>query len=343
MLNNKSIRQYLKNKTILVTGATGSFGNAFTKKILKDYYKEIKKIIIYSRDELKQTNMLNNIDQKKLHKVRFFIGDIRDKSRLDQAFEGVDIVIHAAALKHVPIAEANPFEFIKTNILGAQNVVDMSIKNDVKNVIALSTDKAVSPINLYGATKLVSDKIFTSANLMKGNRKLKLSVVRYGNVFASRGSVVPLFLENKNNLFNVTHKDMTRFNISLDDAVGMVFWVMINNLGGEIFIPKIPSYKILDLVKAFSSKAKIKFIGIRPGEKIYEELISKADSLNTYNLEKYYSIVETNHTKTLLIYKKNKIKKVESNFEFNSSNNNKFLSDNQLRKLINEYKNKFLK
>jgi FlaA1/EpsC-like NDP-sugar epimerase len=178
---------------------------------------------------------------------------------------------------------------------------------------------------------------------MKGNRKLKLSVVRYGNVFASRGSVVPLFLENKSNVYNVTHKDMTRFNISIIEAVNMVLWAMINNFGGEIFIPKIPSYRILDLVKAFNPKAKIKFIGLRPGEKIYEELISKADSLNTFNLKKYYSIVEINHNKTLLTYKKNKIKKVHSNFEFNSSNNNKFLNENQLRKLINEYKNKSLK
>jgi len=340
MENNIKLKKYLKNKTILITGGTGSFGQFFIKKILNKYFSQIKKLVIYSRDELKQTNMSDTIDFKKKSKVRFFIGDVRDKQRLDQALEGVDILIHAAALKHVPIAETNPFEFIKTNILGAQNVVDSCIKNNVKNVIALSTDKAVSPINLYGATKLVSDKIFTSANLMVGNRNLKFSVVRYGNVFGSRGSVVPLFLSNKSNTYNVTHKEMTRFNITLDDAIDMVFWSIINNIGGEIFVPKLYSYKILDLVKAINSKAKINFIGIRPGEKIYEELISKADSLNTYDLKKYYSIVEKTHPNILKIYKKDKINKVPNKFEYNSSNNNQILSIKQLNKLLSYYKKK---
>jgi len=337
----KKISNYIKNKSILITGGTGSFGSYFTKKILDEYYTKIKKLVIYSRDELKQTNMSNSIDTKKKNKIRFFIGDVRDKQRLDQALEGIDLVIHAAALKHVPVAETNPFEFIKTNILGAQNVVDSCIKNNVKNAIALSTDKAVSPINLYGATKLVSDKIFTSANLMVGNRNLKFSVVRYGNVFGSRGSVVPLFLENYDSKYlNVTNKDMTRFNITLKDAVDMVFWSLTNNFGGEIFVPKIKSYKILDLAKAINNKAKINIVGIRPGEKINEELISKADSLNTFNLKKYFSIVDKNHIKTLKIYKRKKFKKVNINFEYNSSNNPDFLTVSEIKKLINKYKKK---
>ena len=337
-MNKNNFLNYIKGKSILITGGTGSFGNFFTKTILKKYYSQIKKIVIYSRDELKQTTMQNKIDPKKRDKVRFFIGDVRDKQRLEQALEGIDIAIHAAALKHVPIAETNPFEFIKTNILGAQNIVDASIKNNLKNVIALSTDKAVSPINLYGATKLVSDKIFTSANLMVGNRNLKFSVVRYGNVFGSRGSVVPIFLNNKSNTLDITHKDMTRFNITLKDAIEMVFWSLTNNIGGEVFIPKIKSYRILDLAKAVNNKSKINFIGIRPGEKIFEELISKADSFNTYDLKKYYSIVEKNLNKTLKYYKLKKFKKVPLNFEYNSSNNPYFLNVNQLHKLINDFK-----
>ncbi len=340
MINKPKLLKYLKNKSILITGGTGSFGQFFAQKILSNFYfKHIKKLVIYSRDELKQTNMSNTIDKKKLNKVRFFIGDVRDSDRLNRAFEGIDIVIHAAALKHVPIAEYNPFEFIKTNIMGAQNVVDASINNNVKNVIALSTDKAVSPINLYGATKLASDKLFTSANLIKGERDMKFSVVRYGNVFGSRGSVVPLFLElMKSNTLNITHKGMTRFNITLDYAVDLVFWSLYNNLGGEVFVPKLASYKILDIANAIDPKAKLKIIGIRPGEKIYEELISRADSINTFNLSYCYSVVEKIHSKTIRIYNKKKIKKVLENFEYNSSNNKNFLKINEIKKLINDYK-----
>ena len=333
-----------KNKSILITGGTGSFGQAIVEKVLSNNnFNTIKKIVIYSRDELKQTNMLNKINKSKLKKIRFFIGDIRDQNRLNRALEGIDIVIHAAALKHVPIAESNPFEFIKTNVVGAHNVVEACLNNNIENVIALSTDKAVSPINLYGATKLCSDKIFTSANLMKGSKKIKFSVVRYGNVFGSRGSVVPIFLEQlKTGFFTITHKNMTRFNITLDQAVDMVLWSLKNNIGGEIFVPKVPSFKILDLAKAINSKCKLKFIGIRPGEKIYEELISKADSINTYNIGNYYSVVEQTQLPVIEHYQKKKYKKVPINFEYNSSNNQVFLTENKLKELLKHLKkNKF--
>ncbi len=329
-----------KNKSLLITGGTGSFGQAFVKKILSSkILKNVKKIVIYSRDELKQTNMLNKIDKSQLKKIRFYIGDIRDENRLSRALEGINIVIHAAALKHVPIAESNPFEFIKTNVIGAHNLVEACLNNGIENVIALSTDKAVSPINLYGATKLCSDKIFTSANLMRGSKKIKFSVVRYGNVFGSRGSVLPIFLEQMNSgSFTITHKDMTRFNITLSQAVDMVLWSLQNNIGGEIFVPKVPSFKVLDLAKATNKNCKLKFIGIRPGEKIYEELISKADSINTYNIGNYYSVVEQTQLPVIEFYKRKKYKKVPLNFEYNSSNNSDFLNVNQLKKLIVKFK-----
>ena len=331
-----------RNKSILITGGTGSFGQAFVKKILSSkILKNVNKIVVYSRDELKQTNMLNEIDKSQIKKIRFYIGDIRDENRLSRALEGINIVIHAAALKHVPIAESNPFEFIKTNVIGAHNLVEACLNNGIENVIALSTDKAVSPINLYGATKLCSDKIFTSANLMKGSKKIKFSVVRYGNVFGSRGSVVPVFLEQMNSgSFTITHKDMTRFNITLSQAVDMVLWSLQNNIGGEIFVPKVPSFKVLDLAKATNKNCKLKYIGIRPGEKIYEELISKADSINTYNIGNYYSVVEQTQLPVIEYYKRKKYKKVPLNFEYNSSNNSEFLNVNQLKKLILKFKNK---
>ena len=331
-----------RNKSILITGGTGSFGQAFVKKILSSkILKNVNKIVVYSRDELKQTNMLNEIDKSQIKKIRFYIGDIRDENRLSRALEGINIVIHAAALKHVPIAESNPFEFIKTNVIGAHNLVEACLNNGIENVIALSTDKAVSPINLYGATKLCSDKIFTSANLMKGSKKIKFSVVRYGNVFGSRGSVVPVFLEQMNSgSFTITHKDMTRFNITLSQAVDMVLWSLQNNIGGEIFVPKVPSFKVLDLAKAINKNCKLKYIGIRPGEKIYEELISKADSINTYNIGNYYSVVEQTQLPVIEYYKRKKYKKVPLNFEYNSSNNSEFLNVNQLKKLILKFKNK---
>ena len=228
---------------------------------------------------------------KELKLLRFFIGDVRDFKRLDRAFEQVDIVIHAAALKQVLTAEYNPYEFIQTNILGAQNVIEASIKNKVQNIIALSTDKAAAPINLYGATKLCSDKLFIAANNIIGNKKIKFSVVRYGNVAGSRGSVIPVFLKQKNNCLEITHRSMTRFNITLNESIEMVLWSIINNIGGEIFIPKIPSYNILDLAKAICPSCKIKFTGIRKGEKIHEEMITVNDALQTVDLGKYYAIL----------------------------------------------------
>ncbi len=329
---------FLKNKKILVTGATGSFGNAFVNEILKSYY-DINKIIVFSRDELKQTEMKARISPLKVKKVRFFLGDIRDLQRLNLALKDVDIIVHAAALKHVPVSEYNPTEFIKTNIIGSQNIVEASLNNNVKNVIALSTDKAVSPLNLYGATKLVADKLFTSANLLKGKKKIKFSVVRYGNVFGSRGSVIPLFLKLKSkDIFPITDSNMTRFNISLDDSVKLVIWSLKSNLGGEIFVPKIPSYRILDLAKSIKENFKYNIIGIRPGEKIHEELISKADSLNTYDLKYCYSVIDSIHGSTIKKYKKNKIKKIKAGFQYNSLENKDFLSVNELKELVKVYK-----
>ncbi len=340
MPNTNSLKTLLKNKTVLITGGTGSFGSFFINKLLENTnFNLIKKVIVYSRDELKQTEMAQKIEKRKLDKIRFFIGDIRDKDRLYRAMEDVDIVIHAAALKQVPIAENNPFEFIKTNVIGAQNVIDASLDNKVENVIALSTDKAVSPINLYGATKLASDKLFTSANLMKGSKSIKFSVVRYGNVFSSRGSVVPLFikLSEEKKTFTITDRKMTRFNMTLNEACNFVFWCMSNNHGGEVFVPKLPSYRILDLAKAINPLSKIKVTGVRPGEKIFEELISRADSLNTYDLGYCYSLLESIHEKTTKLYYKRKYKKVKTSFEYNSSNNKNFLSVNELQKLVKNH------
>ena len=279
----------LNNKNILVTGGTGSFGKKFVETVLKKF--KPKKLVIYSRDEQKQFQLQLKWKESDVSPIRYFIGDVRDLDRLKFAMQGVDIVIHAAALKHVPMAEYNPFEAVKTNILGAQNVIDATIANDVKKVIALSTDKASSPINLYGATKLTSDKLFVAANNYKGSKKIKFSVVRYGNVMGSRGSVLPLFLKmKKDNIFPITDKKMTRFNITLEESVNFVLFCLNKMWGGEIFVPKIPSYKIIDIAKAISTKAKLKFVGIRAGEKLHEEMISRHDSINTIEYNKYFVI-----------------------------------------------------
>ena len=323
-------------KSILITGGTGSFGKAFLKNLLTQE-QNINRIVIYSRDELKQFEMQNDLDIKDLEKVRFFLGDIRDKDRLKRAMEGVDEVIHAAALKQVPAAEYNPFEFIKTNVLGAQNIIECSLDQGVKNVVALSTDKAAGPINLYGATKLCSDKLFVAANTIKGKRTFKSSVVRYGNVMGSRGSVIPFFQRlNKDNAKEVpiTDKRMTRFNISLAEGVEMVKFALSNHIGGEIFVPKIPSYNILDLKNAIMPKTPEKYIGIRPGEKLHEEMITESDSPNTFDLGKYYAIVPPN-TKTYSHYENSKnVNKVEPGFKYNSGSNNEFLTVEELRELI---------
>ena len=270
-----------KNKSILITGATGSFGKCFVKEILKEKYK-FKRIIIFSRDELKQFEMEKEFSIKKYKSLRYFIGDIRDKNRLKSAFEDVDIVIHAAALKQVPAAEYNPTEYIETNIVGAKNIIEVSLEKKVKKVIALSTDKAVSPINLYGATKLCSDKLFIAANNFKGKKNISFSVVRYGNVLGSRGSVVPFFKNfNGKNFFPITDLNMTRFSLTIEEGVSFVIKSLYMSIGGEIFVPKIPSYKIKDLAQAINPYAKLKIIGIRPGEKIHEDLISINNIRNT--------------------------------------------------------------
>ena len=323
----------IKNKTILVTGATGSFGKSFIESILNSKISP-KKIIIFSRDELKQFNMQKKYsNHKKKSLLRFFIGDVRDRSRLKRAFVGVDIIIHAAALKQVPAAEYNPIEFINTNIVGAQNIVEEAIDARVKKIIALSTDKACSPINLYGATKLCSDKLFISANNYVGKQNTLFSVVRYGNVFGSRGSVYPYFkslIEQKKPIY-ITDIKMTRFNISLKQSVEMVHWTIKKSKGGEIVVPKIPSIKILDLANIMTSKKNIKFSQIRPGEKLNEELISSSDARYTFDLGKYYII----DNKEILNKYKN-CKRVNKNFSYNSANNI-FMSQSQLKKLIADH------
>ena len=323
-----------KNKTILITGGTGSFGNHFLKTLLKKY-NSCKKIIIFSRDELKQSEMVKSFLSPKL---RFFLGDIRDLNRLKIAFSDVDIVIHAAALKQVPTAEYNPFEFIKTNVVGTQNVVEACLSTNVEKLISLSTDKASSPINLYGATKLAADKLVLSLNNISGNRKIKSSVVRYGNVLGSRGSLLGLLMEtSKKNYFNITDLNMTRFNITLKDACEMVFWSLKNMKGGEIFVPKIPSFKILDMARCVNNKARIKKIGLRPGEKIHEEMISKHELIYTYDLGKYYAVLNLKDTNLLKKYKSKKLATLKSSY--NSKDNKDKMSQTDLRKVLDEYKN----
>lgn len=332
------------NKSILITGGTGSFGKKFVSTLLRKYAP--KKIIIYSRDELKQYDMQNDVFFSKYSELlRYFIGDIRDFNRLKLSFEEVDFVVHAAALKQVPAAEYNPFEAVKTNIIGSQNVIDASIQTNVKKVIALSTDKAAAPINLYGATKLTSDKLFIAANNYIGKNKLQFSVVRYGNVFGSRGSVVPLFLKLKDYGFlNITDEKMTRFNITLSEGVDFVIKCFKRMWGGEIFVPKIPSYRVKDVAKAISPNAKIKIIGIRPGEKIHEEMITKADSSLTAQFDDYYVIMPAiNSPKKLWDYDnflKNsspvKGKVMGYGFSYNSRENEKFLTVSDIKKLLKE-------
>lgn len=327
-----------KNKTVLITGGTGSFGKAFTKELLDNHYT--KAIRILSRDELKQWEMKSLFSaHRQFKKLRFFIGDVRDKDRLCRAFEGVDIVIHAAALKQVPAAEYNPMEAIKTNILGAENVISAALDSNVKKVLALSTDKASSPINLYGATKLCSDKLFVAANNMVGKRKICFSVVRYGNVMGSRGSIIPLFLKQKENgVLTLTHKDMTRFNLTLDEAGAFVINALSKMRGGEIFIPKLPSYRLLDLAEAVSSKSKKKIIGTRPGEKLHEEMVPESESLKTVDFGKYYVILPPSPEWDVKKYiAKNKGKKVKEGFSYSSGANTQWLTIKKIQKLIKKH------
>ena len=323
--------------SILITGGTGSFGQAFLKSIL-ERFPNIRKIVIFSRDELKQWDLRLKFPKIKYPQIRFFLGDIRDKDRLKRALEGIDIVIHAAALKQVPAAEYNPMEFIKTNVIGSDNIVQASLETNVKKVIALSTDKAAAPVNLYGATKLCADKLFIAANNIKGNRDITFSVVRYGNVMGSRGSVIPLFLNQaKNNFIEITDDSMTRFNITLDQGVKFVLWALENLIGGEIFVPKIPSYRIIDLAKAIGPSCKVNIMGIRPGEKIHEEMITTSDSYSTYEFENHYIILPPD----LQLLKRYQdlalnLKKVDIGFTYNSGTNKRFLEVDEIRKLIIE-------
>ena len=331
----------MNNKVVLITGGTGSFGKKFIETIL-DRYPDVKKIIIYSRDELKQFELRQKYPQNDFPQLRFFIGDIRDEKRFTQACEGVDTIIHAAAIKQVDTAEYNPTECIKTNINGAETVINAAFACGVKDVVALSTDKACAPINLYGATKLASDKLFTAANNIKGSKNIKFSVVRYGNVMGSRGSVIPFFMEKKNTgKLPITHKDMTRFNISLIDGVNMVMYALENHLGGEIFIPKIPSYKILDVAEAVAPKCQIYNVGIRPGEKLHEEMITDTDSLNTIDMGKYYAILPavsfaTSEEEFILHHN---AKKVQVGFRYNSGTNDDWETVDTIREKIKKHIN----
>ena len=329
-----------ESSSVLVTGGTGFFGRKFVRDIL-NLFPKINRLVIFSRDELKQLEMskfLNEIDHPGL---RYFIGDVRDKDRLTRALDGIDYVIHAAALKQVPAAEYNPFEFIKTNILGAQNVIEASLNSGVKRVIALSTDKAAAPINLYGATKLCSDKLFVAANNIKGQKDISFSVVRYGNVAGSRGSVIPYFLERiSSGRVPITSPEMTRFNITLQQGVNMVLWALENSLGGEIFVPKIPSYNIMDLAKAIAPEAQYDVIGIRPGEKMHEEMITVSDSPNTLDIGDYYLILpnlDKNRTEIYVDHFKGSF--VEPGFTYNSKTNPDFLSIDDIKELVNSYLN----
>jgi UDP-N-acetylglucosamine 4,6-dehydratase/5-epimerase len=323
------------DQSILITGGTGSFGKAFVRTVL-DHCPKIKRLVVYSRDELKQFEMAQEFPAQKYPALRFFIGDVRDKERLNRAMEGIDTVVHAAALKQVPAAEYNPFEFIKTNVLGAQNVIDACLDNDVRRVVALSTDKAAAPANLYGATKLCSDKLFIAANNFKGTRDLRFSVVRYGNVMGSRGSVFPFFMTKaKTGVLPITHPEMTRFNISLEDGVEMVLWALAKAMGGEILVPKIPSYRIMDVAEAIGPSCKKEIVGIRPGEKLHEEMITESDSHSTVDLGAYFAILPTGNS---LIYEKylssGLAHAVPSSFRFDSGTNPEFLSIDQIRELI---------
>ena len=328
----------LNNKSILITGGTGSLGKALTKHILSKY-KDLKKLIIFSRDEQKQFQMAQEYPEQKYPQLRFFIGDVRDRDRLIRAFKGVDYVIHAAAMKHVPIAEYNPDECIKTNIFGAQNVIDASLETSVRRVVALSTDKACAPINLYGATKLTSDKLFVAANNIKGDNPIIFSVVRYGNVMGSNGSVIPFFLKKRlEGKLPITDSNMTRFNISLQGGVDMVMHALENAWGGEIFIPKIPSYRITDVAIAIGPDCQHDIVGIRPGEKVHEEMVTPSDSFYTYDLGKYYTILPSKHQWNLADFKQRfNASPVEPGFAYNSGENTEWETVESLRRLIKEH------
>lgn len=331
----------LNGKSVLITGGTGSFGKMFVKTILRDY-PQVKKIVVFSRDELKQFDMQQMYPKKDYPKLRFFIGDVRDGERLKRACEGIDVIIHAAAIKQVDTAEYNPEECIKTNVGGAQNVINAALYCGVKDVVALSTDKACAPINLYGATKLTSDKLFTAANNIAGSRNVRFSVVRYGNVMGSRGSVIPFFISRRDSgaaELPITDMRMTRFNISLEEGVALVMWALKHHLGGEIFIPKIPSYHISDVAKAIAPDLKQVEIGIRPGEKLHEEMITATDAMSTIDIGQYYAIlpsVSFRHTKEEYVEHHHGVF-VPDGFHYSSDKNTQWETVDTLREKIEKY------
>jgi UDP-N-acetylglucosamine 4,6-dehydratase len=328
----------LSGKSLLITGGTGSLGKALTKNILSSY-PSVKKLVVFSRDEQKQFEMAQEYPEQQYPQIRFFIGDVRDFERLKRAFRGIDYVIHAAAMKHVPIAEYNPMECIKTNIYGAENVINAALDTKVEKVVALSTDKASAPINLYGATKLASDKLFVAANNIRGNNPIRFSVVRYGNVMGSQGSVIPFFLKKrKEGVLPITVASMTRFNISIEDGVNMVLHALANAWGGEIFVPKIPSYKLSDVALAIGPDCEHRIIGVRPGEKIHEEMITSSDSFYTYDLGKYYVIIPQTPVWSVPDFiKKLDAKKVPEGFHYSSGTNSEWVTVDELRNLIKEH------
>lgn len=325
------------DRSLLITGGTGSFGKHFVATMLERYHP--RRIVVFSRDELKQFEMAQHFPASRYPQLRFFIGDVRDRNRLRRALEGIDTVVHAAALKQVPAAEYNPIEFIQTNIMGAANLIEACMDTDVKRVVALSTDKAAAPINLYGATKLCSDKLFVAANNFRGARDLRFAVVRYGNVMGSRGSVIPFFLDKaKTGVLPITDPAMTRFNITLMEGVEMVAWALEYALGGEIFVPKIPSYRILDLAMAIGPSCRHEVVGIRPGEKIHEEMITASDSFTTVDLGPYYAILPASERLGLERYAAHiPARPVTPGFAYDSGQNPSFLTVEQIRSLIREH------
>lgn len=328
----------LNNKSILITGGTGSLGKALTAHIFRTY-PDVKRVVIFSRDEQKQFEMAQEYPADRFPQIRFFIGDVRDFDRVKMALKGIDYVIHAAAMKHVPIAEYNPMECIKTNINGAENIINACLESSVQRVVALSTDKAAAPVNLYGATKLASDKLFVAANNIKGNNPIQFSVVRYGNVMGSNGSVIPFFIKRKpTGVLPITEPTMTRFNITLQGGVDMVMHALEHAWGGEIFVPKIPSYKITDVAEAIGPECEKPVTGIRPGEKIHEEMITSSDSFYTWDLGKYYTILPATHKWKLEEYIAHfKATKVPLGFKYNSGENTEWVGVEELRVLIKEH------
>jgi UDP-N-acetylglucosamine 4,6-dehydratase/5-epimerase len=328
----------LNGKSIFITGGTGSFGRKFVEIVLKRYPK-IERLVVYSRDELKQFEMAQEFPESLHPQMRFFLGDVRDRERLVRAMEGIDIVIHAAALKQVPATEYNPFEAVKTNILGAQNVIETSIDRGVRQVVALGTDKAAAPINLYGATKLCSDKLFTAANNFKGKHDIRFSVVRYGNVMGSRGSVIPFFLaQRKNGYLPITDERMTRFSITLSESVALVLFALENMWGGEVFVPKIPSYRIVDVAEAVAPGMKRQIVGIRAGEKLHEEMITETDALNSIEFDKYYTILPSMRLWDVQEFMEAfNGRNCLQGFKYNSGTNEEWLTVEQIRDLIKKH------